>query len=164
MNREREKKTQGSRNDSKELKGREYGRTSERVMAGGRGASSSCQDRGRTRVGKKGREIEQCNLWDPAVCKGEWYVEADACACVSTRSASRWRVKELASASWAAVCLRLGGMDFCCDSPQGRRGPPGLLAPPLGWGSASETQLDELWLKAWISHQQPIYNWGDTAT
>lgn len=84
MNREREKKTQGSWNDSMELKGWEYGRNSKRVMAGGRGVSSSCQDRGWTRVGKKGREIEQCNLWDPTVCRGERYVEAEACTCVST--------------------------------------------------------------------------------
>lgn len=151
MNREREsgKKTQGSWNDSEE-------RDSERVMAGGRGASSFCQDRGRTRVGKEGEKLSSVtpetllSSQESAVCR---------LMCVSTLvlwCTLRWQVWEPVSGSSGCPWLRLGGRDFWCDSPKGSSScwgktacllacVPGLLAPNFGWSPGSEAQLDELW-------------------
>lgn len=83
-------------------------------MAGGRGASSSCQDRGWTRAGEKGEKLSSVTSENPPSAE-----DSAVSMCVSTLC---WQVRELVSGCWAA----------CVSDWEG--GISGVIAPggPLG--------------------------------
>lgn len=162
--RERGKKTQGSWNDSEE-------RDSERVMAGWRGASSFCQDRGRTRVGKEGEKLSSVtpktllSSQESVVCR---------LMCVSTLvlwCTLRWQVWEPVSGSSGCPWLRLGGRDFWCDFLIAGVRQPARLHVCLGCWLQTLDEAQEV-RRSWMSsgtnsnyqNHQATPSWGSMLT
>ena len=84
MNRERKRRKHGGAGmTARSWKGESKGETAKRVMAGGRGESSSCQDRGRTGEEREGEKLSSVTLRTPLSAE-----ESGVCRlmCVSTSS------------------------------------------------------------------------------